>query len=132
MVRYTAGINGSYCSSLDSRLLSIDDVSWIPGQDSIYWIPTFSLLATASINFFQYRFWKILTSIVLITIAGYQFVVAYSIEPEYVDGYEEAAKYVVENRKGESVLYQEIKDTGYFIFFVQKHDPKQDLIVLQK
>lgn len=100
-------------------------------RDSIYWIPAFSLLATASITFFQYRFWKILTSIVLITIVGYQFVGAYSIEPEYVDGYEDIAKYVVENRKGESVLYQEIKDTGYFIFFVRKHDPKQDLIVLR-
>lgn len=100
-------------------------------RDSIYWIPAFSLFAATLIDFFQYRFWKVFATALLIILVGYQVVVAYNIEPEYVDGYEEAAKYVVENRKGESVLYQEIEDTGYFIFFVRKHDPEQDLIVLR-
>ena len=100
-------------------------------RDSIYWIPAFSLFAATSVNFFQYRSWKILASTILIIVAGYQFAIAYKMEPGYVDGYEEAAKYVVEHRKGESVLYQEIEDTGYFIFFVRKHDPGQDLIVLR-
>ena len=36
----------------------------------------------------------------------------------------------MEEEQDES-LYQEIEDTGYFIFFVRKHDPSQDLIVLR-
>ena len=100
-------------------------------RDSMYWIPVFSLFAATTILFFQSRLWKIVTSTIIILIAGYQFVVAYSTEPEYAEGYEEAAKYVVENKKGESILYSSVKDTGYFIFFIRKHSPEQDFIVLR-
>ncbi|MHA2220315.1 MAG: hypothetical protein ACXACY_30930, partial [Candidatus Hodarchaeales archaeon] len=46
-------------------------------------------------------------------------------------GYEQAARYVLENRKGVSVLYSGVNDTGYFIFFVRKHDPDRNLIILR-
>ena len=57
--------------------------------------------------------------------------VAFQSEPTYADGYEQAARYVVENRKGESVLFSSKVDTGYFIFFTRKHNPDKDLIVLR-
>jgi hypothetical protein len=82
-------------------------------------------------KFFKYRSWKVLVSTMTLVIAGHQFVYAFQTEPEYAYGYEQAAKYVLENRKGESVLYSGVNDTGYFIFFVRKHNPDRDLIVLR-
>jgi hypothetical protein len=98
---------------------------------SIYWIPAYCLFAAMITKFFKYRSWKVLVSTMTLVIAGYQFVYAFQTEPEYAYGYEQAAKYVLENRKGESVLYSGVNDTGYFIFFVRKHNPDRDLIVLR-
>lgn len=98
---------------------------------AIYWIPAFCLFAAAVVHFFQTRRWKIPVAIGLLAIGGYQGVVSFQAEPEYADGYEQAAQYIVEHRKGESVLYQEVIDTGYFIFFVRKHDPDRNLIILR-
>jgi len=53
------------------------------------------------------------------------------MNPQYAYGYEEAAKYIVNNWKGDSVLYCSKKDSGYFIFFVRKHDQNKDRIVLR-
>ena len=67
----------------------------------------------------------------LLLLSGYQFALAFKREPEYTNGYEEAAKYIVAHKKGESVLYNEVEDTGYFIFFVRKHDPERSMIILR-
>ncbi len=98
---------------------------------SIYWIPPFCFFAATAINIFPYRFWKITLSLILIGVIGYQFEVAYYKEPTFADGYEQAAKYVVNNPKGESVLFMSKVDTGHFVFFVRKHDPHKNMIVLR-
>ena len=67
----------------------------------------------------------------MIATAVYQFVSTFRVEPTYAEGYEEAARYVIENRKGESVLYGNSVDSGRFIFFVRKHNPQRNLIVLR-
>ena len=87
---------------------------------AIYWIPAFCLFAALAVNLFRNRPWKVALSAMLLIIAGYQFVAVFQREPTYADGYEQTAKYVVENRKGESVLYSSKVDTGYFVFFYQK------------
>ena len=111
--------------------LQISYIGFERARDSIYWIPVFCLFAATAINFFHHSSWKVALSTILLIIAGYQFMVSFQREPTYADGYEQAAKYVVENRKGESVLYSSEVDTGYFVFFTRKHDPHQDLIVLR-
>ncbi len=98
---------------------------------AIYWVPVFCLFAATAVNFFNYRMWRVSLSTLLIVIAGYQFAVVFRSEPEYASGYEQAARYVVENRKGESVLFSGSVDTGYFIFFVRKHNPDGDSIILR-
>ncbi len=98
---------------------------------AIYWIPVFCLFAATAINFFHHSSWKVALSTILLIIAGYQFTVAFQMEPTHADGYEQAAKYVVENRKGESILFSSKVDTGYFVFFTRKHNPDNDLIVLR-
>ena len=81
--------------------------------------------------FFRHRIWKVVYFTIILTISGYQFLIAFQGVPTYADGYEHAAKYVVENRKGESVLFSSNVDTGYFVFFTRKHEPHKDLIVLR-
>jgi hypothetical protein len=98
---------------------------------AIYWIPAFCLFAATTINIFQYPALRVLVSTMLFLIAGYQFVYAFKTEPEYAYGYEQAARYVVENKTGESVLYGGENASSYFIFFVRKHDPDRDLVVLR-
>ena len=98
---------------------------------SIYWLPVFCLFAAATIDLFRYRPLKVLLSTLVIATAMYQFVSTFRVEPTFAEGYEEAARYVIENRKGESVLYGNSVDSGRFIFFVRKHDPQRGLIVLR-
>ena len=40
-------------------------------------------------------------------------------------GYEEAARYVADNPRGDTILYSAAVDTGYFVFFVRKADPER-------
>ena len=98
---------------------------------AIYWIPAFCQFAATTIDFFHHRLWKIFASSILIILAGYQFAIAFQQSSEYADGYEKAAKYIIENKKGESVLFSGSVDTGYFIFFTRKHNPNKELIVLR-
>ena len=98
---------------------------------SIYWIPPFCLFATTVLNVFCYRFWKIGMSLILIVLIGHQFAIASKKELEYANGYEEAARYVIDNQKGASVLFSSKVDTGYFVFFIRKYDLRKNMIVLR-
>lgn len=100
-------------------------------RDTIYLIPVFSLFASTTVNLSIHRTWKVFISTLLLVIIGYQFAIAFRLDPVYADGYEQAARYVTENKKGDSVLYSGVNDTGYFIFFIRKHDTNRDLIVLR-
>jgi len=97
----------------------------------MYWIPAFCLFPAVIIDFSPVRSWRMLTSIALLSVVFYQFVVSYQLEPEYVYGYEQAARYVVEQSNGETILFSSNVDTGFFIFFVRKYDPNKNFIVLR-
>ncbi len=109
-------------------------ITCTPAQDprySMYWIPVFCLFPAVIIDFSPVRSWRILTSIALIAIVSYQFFVSYQLDPEYADGYEQAARYVVEQSNGETILFSSNVDTGFFIFFVRKYDTNKNFIVLR-
>ena len=109
-------------------------ITCTPAQDprySMYWIPAFCLFPAMIIDFSLVRSWRMLTSIALLAIVFYQFVVSYQLEPEYVHGYEQAARYVVEQSNGETILFSSNVDTGFFIFFIRKYDPNKNFIVLR-
>ena len=109
-------------------------ITCTPAQDprySMYWIPALCLFPAVIIDFSPVRLWRILTSIALIAIVSYQFFVSYQLDPEYADGYEQAARYVVEQSNGETLLFSSNVDTGFFIFFVRKYDTNKNFIVLR-
>jgi 4-amino-4-deoxy-L-arabinose transferase-like glycosyltransferase len=98
---------------------------------AIYWIPPFCLLAASCLAYAPSRRWTVGVTAGLVLLVAYQFILAARSEPEYADGYEEAAQYVLEHRKGESVLFSGKVDSGFFVFFVRKHDSDKDLVVLR-
>jgi len=96
---------------------------------SFYWIPAFCLFAALPLTVPSRR-WRVVAGTVVVCVAAYQLVLCRELRTEYADGYEQAATYVVQHRKGESVLFAANVDTGYFTFHVRKHDPDRSLIVL--
>jgi len=97
----------------------------------IYWIPPFCLFAALSLEVVKSRMWRVMVAVLLVGSIGYQFNLGYASEPDYAEGYEEAASYVVQHPKGTSVLYSANVDTGYFTFFVRKLDAEGSLVVLR-
>jgi hypothetical protein len=53
------------------------------------------------------------------------------VRPVGASGYEQAAAYVVERGDSPTTLYSASIDTGYFVFFVRKHDRDTRQIVLR-
>lgn len=98
---------------------------------TIYWIPAFCLFAATLVIFFQKRSLKITISVILCVVIVYQFVLTFQTKLEYVNGYEKAAEYIATNKKGKCVLYHSVGDTGYFVFFLRKHNHDRDLIILR-
>lgn len=98
---------------------------------AIYWIPAFCLLAAATYSAVPLRSAKAVAAAVLTLTVVYQFIAAWQLELVVADGYEEAAEYVVQHSKGDTVLFGGNVDSGYFVFFVRKHDVNRGIIVLR-
>jgi hypothetical protein len=56
---------------------------------------------------------------------------AWRVVPVGASGYEDAAEYVLAGTPAPTVLYSASVDTGYFVFFIRKHDPEQQVAVLR-
>ena len=54
-----------------------------------------------------------------------------NLYPSGAGGYEAAASYVIDHSASPTVLLDTSIDTGYFVFFVRKHDEKRRLVVLR-
>jgi len=108
---------------------------------AVYWLPPFALFAALSPRLVASARgnFGIVTpkqtgsamSALLFGCVAYQVVTAYAANPDYTEGYEEAAKFVAQERKGATILFSSTVDTGYFVFFTRKHDPQRELIVLR-
>ncbi len=98
---------------------------------AVYWIPAFCLLAAATYSVVPLRSAKAVAAAVLTLTVVYQFITAWQLKLVVADGYEEAAEYVVQHTKDETVLFSGNVDSGYFIFFVRKHDVDRATIVLR-
>lgn len=106
----------------------------------VYWVPAFCALAAAALHGRSSTVWRASVAALLVVTVGYQFAAGArdatrgfiaGTRPAGAEGYEEAARYVTENRLGDTVLYSAAVDTGYFVFFVRKADPNQEMVVLR-
>jgi len=97
---------------------------------AIYWVPPFCLFTALVSKFIRIKALKVAFFLVLTGISVYQICSAVRMEPRYAEGYEQAARFVVENQAS-TVLYSANVDDGYFVFFTRKYDSQRKMIVLR-
>ncbi len=102
-----------------------------PPRYSILAVPAYCLAAASLWARIRNRTALVAVSAALVMTIGWQSAAALAVRPVGAHGYEEAALYVTSNGEAPTVLYTGIVDTGYFVFFVRKHDLAQRLVVLR-
>jgi hypothetical protein len=98
---------------------------------AIYWIPPFCLLAATLPGLLRARWWQPVATAAVVATIGFQAVRAWEAPMTHAGGYERVAEYVTSHRKGDAVMFSGLIDSGYFVFFVRKHDPERDMVVLR-
>jgi hypothetical protein len=100
---------------------------------TVYWIPAFCALAGAALATWRTMWIRGALTIVVGAAVVIQVRADHVITDriEGIGGYEEAARFVVGAGPGPTVLFSGDVDTGYFSFFVRKHDPARRLVVLR-
>jgi hypothetical protein len=127
----------------DRRLLLF--LLWVPGvllglllfgridppRYSVYWIPALCALAASLTTAWRDR--RVSVPIFVAALLALSVQVSASIRMDVVraEGYEEAAQFVLQMNPGPTVLFSGDVDTGFFTFFVRKHDPERRLVVLR-
>jgi hypothetical protein len=102
-----------------------------PGRHGIYWVPALCALAGSCVAGWQRRSVTALATAVLLIAAGNQALAANRVRLVGADGYEAAARFVLAGSPGPTVMFSGDIDTGFFTFFVRKHDANRSLVVLR-
>lgn len=102
-----------------------------PDRYSIVAVPGYVILVAslASTARSGFAYWGV--TCLLVASVGSQVWAARAVRPTGAEGYEAAARFVLSQDDSPTVLYSASVDTGYFVFFVRKHDPAQRLIVMR-
>lgn len=98
---------------------------------SLYAIPALCLIAALLVRAGNGPVVRVATATALAVAAGAQAIGAANVQPVGAAGYEEAARFVLNGPAAPTVLYSAAVDTGYFVFFIRKHDPRRQLVVLR-
>jgi len=94
-------------------------------------IPAYFLLAAGlSVPRWSSRLTRITVSVGLASVVAWQAWLVRDVRPIGAGGYEDVARYVVQHSSA-PVLYDSPLDTGFFVFFVRKHDPTGRVVVLR-
>jgi hypothetical protein len=101
------------------------------GRYAAYWLPAFALLAARLLVAACRIAPRAIIVAALVLLTAYQGWAAAGQAPVGAGGYEEAAQFVVSHNRGATILYNGIVDTGYFVFYVRKHDPERQQIILR-
>lgn len=99
---------------------------------AIYWVPAFALLAVEGVGWLagRLRLPQARTVLASLLIAG-AFWASLRSPSRYLRGYEEAARYVVENTQASRFSFVDGYLNGTFIYQVHRHDPDRRLWVLR-
>jgi 4-amino-4-deoxy-L-arabinose transferase-like glycosyltransferase len=106
---------------------SVDDGS----RYTVYWVPALCALAASSLAGWRTRAVPAAILAVLAAGVGLQITHRNINRVDHASGYEEAARFVLASDPGATVMFSGDVDTGYFTFFVRKHDPERRLVVLR-
>lgn len=102
-----------------------------PVRYSVIALPALAIMAASVAAHATSRRTHLLMSCLLVAVVVSQFDTTRRIRPVGASGYEAAAEFVLSEAPYSTVMYSASVDTGYFAFFVRKHDPAQRLVVLR-
>jgi hypothetical protein len=105
-------------------------IGYEPERYSITAIPAYCLCAATLANV-QSGQARRLATLLLVATVGWQGWSVRAVKPEGADGYETAAQYVLAGQSSATVLFSGPVDTGYFSFFMRKHDATRQTVVLR-
>ena len=104
---------------------------WEPDRYSVYMVPAICALAASLASKWKRRDVAAGAIVVLCLVSAVQASTGLQDHLPGATGYEEAAKFVLESNPGSTVLFSGDVDSGYFTFFIRKHDPERRLVVLR-
>lgn len=121
-----------YLALAAATWLAFTPLAGLQPRHSIYWIPAFALLAVEGVGWIasRVRLPHLRTALVAFVIGGALWASLRS-PARYVRGYEEAARYVVENTQESRFSFMDGYLNGGFIYQVRRHDPERRLWVLR-
>lgn len=103
-----------------------------PARYSIYWVPALcALAASAMAGLASGGRTRVAVVAVLLAAVVFQGRAAARVALPGAGGYEEVARFVLASAPGPTVLFSGDIDTGFFTFFIRKHDPARRLVVLR-
>jgi len=114
-------------------LLFFHGANGVAPRYTLFWVPAICALAGSLLAEQRFRGVRLLVGAVLVVGVAMQIADKQTIAErmEQAGGYEEAAQFVLAGDPGPTVLFSGDIDTGFFTFFVRKHDPERRLVVLR-
>jgi hypothetical protein len=98
---------------------------------TIFWIPAFSLFAALPLYYLRQSKRKYCVGAVLMAILIlYQVSQVYTRTPDYVTGYDDAARYVLKHSKSKTVFFDGHVE-ALFVYFMRALDPNRSMYVLR-
>jgi hypothetical protein len=94
-------------------------------------VPAYFLAAAGSVAVLRSPASRRIAMTLLALCAGWQVWSGRHVRPPGAEGYEAAAQYVLTHEPSPTILFSGPVDTGYFVFFVRKHDPLGQRVVLR-
>jgi Dolichyl-phosphate-mannose-protein mannosyltransferase len=102
-----------------------------PARYSVYWVPALCALAASLTTAWRHRLISVCVLVAALLALSVQGSASVRMDLARAEGYEEAAQFVLQMNPGPTVLFSGDVDTGFFAFFVRKHDPERRLVVLR-
>lgn len=102
-----------------------------PARYSIVAMPALAVLGASMAAHPMHGIARVAVAVVLASSVAGQLYATRTTEPVGAGGYEAAAQYVLAQGGAPTVMFSASIDTGYFVFFVRKHDDARDLVVLR-
>jgi hypothetical protein len=102
-----------------------------PPRYSILAVPAYCIAGATIAARRRPRWVAVAGSMLLAVCVAWQGMLVARVRPVGAGGYEAAARFVLDHQPGPTVLFSGSVDTGYFVFFVRKHDAARHLVVLR-
>ncbi|HJX27134.1 MAG TPA: hypothetical protein VJ885_04425, partial [Thermoanaerobaculia bacterium] len=121
-----------YLALAAATWLTFTPLAGLEARHSIYWIPAFALFAVEGMGWMASRLrFPQARAVLAVLVLGGTLWAALKSPVRYVRGYEEAARYVVENTRASRFAFMDGYLNGDFIYQVRRHDPERRLWILR-